>query len=494
MKDNMLLEHMKKVNKIAVSVLWVGLFVSVVSSFIPGLQSGTQQGMISTSLLLIPLLSGSVIPTIFMYFKKYVFGTGLIIFASFSLTGVMSISKELSLLPMVTCMGILASYLNIRLFMIGIVILNIEVFAAQIIKPVLSDSSFTSSIVIVEIFTVILFFINKWGSELILKAYEKEHEAKALVNQLEKTLDLVKQSTMSLNKDIKNSNSDLQSVKEMSNGITVTIQEVASGVSGQAESISQISTMMYDANEKVLEAHDFSRQLSEVSINASKVVLEGYEKISRMDKQMDIINNAVTKSLSTVQELERNMDSVNSFLDSITLIAEQTNLLALNAAIEAARAGESGKGFAVVAEEVRKLAEESSNTVKQINEIIVNIKEKSQNVLMQAQEGNLATKEGEVIVNQVNKSFEKIQLSFKDIDRYVVNEQKLIESVTSLFAMIQQHAEGIAAISEEQSASSQEMLATIQGQNASIESIYNTMLNIQSSSEMLKNVSQKKDI
>lgn len=58
------------------------------------------------------------------------------------------------------------------------------------------------------------------------------------------------------------------------------------------------------------------------------------------------------------------VDEVSVLAANISANASQTNLLALNAAIEATRAGEHGRGFAVVADKVRKLAEESSSTVK----------------------------------------------------------------------------------------------------------------------------------
>ena len=111
-------------------------------------------------------------------------------------------------------------------------------------------------------------------------------------------------------------------------------------------------------------ANQFKEIAEEVKTNSQSAILE-----------TEILYSEKQKNMKKAIEAGKVVDSIKFMADTIGSIAEQTNLLALNAAIEAARAGEQGKGFAVVAEEVRKLAEGSSQAVINIKDTIFKVQE-----------------------------------------------------------------------------------------------------------------------
>lgn len=351
------------------------------------------------------------------------------------------------------------------------------------------DISFSLFTIVIYIFGMTaVFFTSKWGKDLIMTAIQKENQAKALLSQIETTMGIVTNSTSDLNSDISDCNNNLGVVKDISNSMAITVQEISQGVFAQSENVSQISLKMNEANSKVLDISNFTNELDKVSTNASQIVIDGSDKVSIMKDHMEIINEAVTKSYSTVQELNLDMDQIDNFLEGITSIAESTNLLSLNASIEAARAGESGKGFAVVAAEIRKLAEQSANTVEQINSILRLIKDKTRDVLNVVDKGNTATKEGTIAVNEVHNSFNMVQTAFENINKHIADELSRIEEITELFSKINMETESIASISQEHAASTEELMSITQEQNDNIESIYTLIQSIRTSSDRLHGI------
>ncbi len=486
MKENILQEHRKKVNKVLLIILWLYLLINIGYLAV--------SGKTFVKVAVVPLCIMLIISSILHYLKKgekiisYMLICSILTFLTVQIINMPAESRIYICFFYVLVLLLAAMFFERKLFIISSTVTGIVLLSLM-----LSFYGFYETIMVASFFTIAdicLFFITGWSGKLIFESMKKEEQTQNVLLQLQKTLSIVNQNTTQLNKDIEKSYENLQAVDEMSNGTLVTVDEVARGNSEQANNIAGMNDMIVSAVDMLNKTSDITKEISNVSMDTSKVVLQGSEKISKMTNQMERINGAISESLTTVTELESSMNEVNSFLDGITSIAAQTNLLALNAAIEAARAGDQGKGFAVVADEVKKLAEQSSETAKSIYDIIQKIQNKTKAALIEVRNGDSAIQEGNQIVNEVRDSFKNIQTAFYQIDHSIIDETKMFDSTSDIFKNISAESESIAAISEEHSAFSEEMTATIIQQDEKIKEVFQLIESIRMASNELENVAK----
>ncbi|MGC7869928.1 methyl-accepting chemotaxis protein [Desulfosporosinus sp. SYSU MS00001] len=202
-------------------------------------------------------------------------------------------------------------------------------------------------------------------------------------------------------------------VNEASQALAATSEETAASAAEMNEATARISN-------NASEAAEFSRKVDSLA-------QEGASKIQMISETILRLADMASDMQEKMNQLDQSSARIASVTDVIREIASQTNLLALNAAIEAARAGDSGRGFGVVAEEVKKLATNSEQSVREISALITQSKENTIAVNQSIEETtdamkNAAVEAGEVvnrfgdIMSAINSSIQQVQGIAQQID------------------------------------------------------------------------------
>lgn len=268
-----------------------------------------------------------------------------------------------------------------------------------------------------------------------------------------------------------------EETEHTANQIESTINGVANSAMKQAEYAKNMLQMMEKAVTNVLNGRVQTTKTLANAKKSTQFAHDGEQAINEAIIHLQTITETVNYAMDSVQKLGKRSEEIGGIITAISNIADQTNLLALNAAIEAARAGDAGKGFAVVANEVRKLAEQSSQSSGQIAELINHIQGETlntihlmeNNVLVVEEQVRIIAKGGDSLKNIV-ESVEETELQTQNINEIFNAFNKESESVLNAIQEISTLIENSSSLTEEVAAASEEQCKTaVKIANSSLE-------------------------
>ncbi|MFZ5634247.1 MAG: methyl-accepting chemotaxis protein [Bacillota bacterium] len=239
---------------------------------------------------------------------------------------------------------------------------------------------------------------------------------------------------------------------DQSSRLAAQAQQTSAGASQTAAATGEIATSMEQVAENTQEV---AQSASGMASHAGT----GREGLTKISEEMASIALSTSEVRESINDLADDINSINQFVDIITSIAEQTNLLALNAAIEAARAGEFGRGFSVVAEEVRKLAEETSQSAKEIQQLTARVLSRSNQAVKVIATGSDRVVQGTQVV-------EKVSASLVGIINLSEGLTGQMQSVAAAAQQVSSGVQNMAATAEEQTAAMEEVTAAADNLNS----------------------------
>ncbi|MGP0586974.1 methyl-accepting chemotaxis protein [Paenibacillus timonensis] len=284
----------------------------------------------------------------------------------------------------------------------------------------------------------------------------QQGEAGQMIQSLQKARDNLKHliaTIQSSSERVTLSSEELNQIIEQANG---QVHEINEGVklllnvfTQNAESMKQTAVAISEITNHSQTTAELANQIAE---RAQSVMESAEGGKNSVDSIVEAINElaANTKHVSgEVLGLEEQSQKITEVVSIIKQISEQTHLLALNAAIEAARAGEEGRGFAVVAAQIRKLAEDTNQSLHEIGSLVE----------------DMTVRTGSVVA-AVAQTEEKVEEGVTQSGNVKTIIEQIMDNMENTFAMLTEISDGVTT----QAASLEEMSATLEDVNGTIES------------------------
>ena len=216
---------------------------------------------------------------------------------------------------------------------------------------------------------------------------KSEDEMGVLTREFDNMVSSLRAQSIEIKEGVNVLSSAVSQILAASSELTTSSSETAASVSQTSATIDELKQTAELSNQKAKELSSASQKAADVSSQGKEVTEETIKGMENIKEQMESIAESIIK-------LSEQSQSIGEIINTVNDLAEQSNILAVNAAIEAVKAGEHGKGFSVVAQEVRSLAEQSKQAIKEIRVILNDIQKATGAAVMSTEQGSKAVDKG----------------------------------------------------------------------------------------------------
>lgn len=461
-KEAILLETLRRKNKIVFIMLLISVGLATIVDFSIG---------VDIEIILKTVIGGAIVIALtgYLHFAKkltqtipYIAIVGVTgIFAIIMSTGV----TETNILMPAYVIAVAAIYLERKVLLTGMLLSAGLMVWYYLTVNTDAVSGLAPTLLILGLVFVVLYMQDVIAKQFSNKIEEYSVQMIEHLKKEQETRKLIDENTVIISENMKDINEQAAVNQQSFSEVTISIQEVATGMESQSNAVSDIMDVVENTNGMVQDMLGRVKVISDHTTQSVDDSKQGSEKAIQLEEKMQHFKELISFMSVEMRKLGEFVNESTSSIQAIQEITTQTNLLALNASIEAARAGESGRGFSVVAEEIRKLAETTEQTAKKISSNLNEITASTEKTEGQMQGIGVEMEENISISQQTKAIFQGIDKHIQNLQQEIISFEKLATDIGQDTEKIERSVNDFASVLQETTAAIEEITATVHNQN-----------------------------